>query len=123
MVVVVAAADVGTAPKLFASLLAFLPPTNQRPILGAIGGKIINFLGHMISIWGGLIYIISISSLISLLFPPYSSNDQYFSCHFSSKPLVFIAVESCRFLQPTFSLKWVGGRSPCERSPNRICYM
>ena len=61
---VVVAADVGTAPKLFASLLAFLPPTNQRPILGAIGGKIINFLGHMISIWGGLIYIITISSLI-----------------------------------------------------------
>ena len=62
MVVVVAAADVGTALKLFASLLAFLHPTNQRPILGAIGGEINNFLVHMINIWG-LIYIISIYSV------------------------------------------------------------
>ena len=59
---VVAAADVGTAPKLFASLLAFLHPTNQRPILGAIGGEINNFLVHMINIWD-LICIISIYSL------------------------------------------------------------
>ena len=100
VVVVVAAADVGTAPKLFASLLAFLPPTNQRPILGAMGGKIINFLGHMINIWG-LIYNISISSLIGLLFSP--------PIHTTTN--TFLVISSQRF-HCSLRLRVVGFSSP-----------